>query len=288
MNCPACRAPVDPADTACPRCGTPLADQATTPPTAPLPLGGAAGGPPTTGPLPDDRSDSDRAPDAGDPHHDATRAYDWSTAPGQASTPVYGSWDSRVAAPQWSPPPPPPQHSDRRAVLIGVASGSVVLALGLAAAFAFGLLGSSRETPPPTAATTSASPTSAPSPTPTTPTETTSEPTESTSSPSTPTTSTTSPTAAEPSQTIYQRISGVGGHFPNAGTLNESTSVPFMQAVADEYARSGADGGSTRVRAYSPTTDMVYDIDCTDQGDGTVICAGGRNARIILWGATGD
>lgn len=283
MNCPACKAPVDPADSHCPRCGTPLTPEATTPPTAPLPLGGPAGAPSDSRPQPDDTADHALEADA--PQSDPTRAYDWSAAPRQAPPPVYGSWDSRVAAPQWSPAPPP-QTSDRRAVIIGVASGSVIVALGLAAAFAFGLLGSSREATPPTAATTSASPTSAP----TTPTETTSEPTESTSSPSTPTTTataTTATTAAEPSQTIYQRTSGIDGHFPNAGTLNESTSVPFMQAVAQEYARSGANGGSTRVRAYSPTTDMVYDIDCTDQGDGTVICAGGRDARIILWGATG-
>ena len=43
--------------------------------------------------------------------------------------------------------------------------------------------------------------------------------------------------------------------------------------------------GITFITAYSSVTEQVYDMTCTDQGDNTVICSGGNNAQILLWGA---
>lgn len=82
---------------------------------------------------------------------------------------------------------------------------------------------------------------------------------------------------------VYIVVSGLPGPFGHAGTLTESTTSEFATNVAQAYADSGAAGASAQVSAYSPTTERTYEMDCEPRGDNTVICTGGRNARIVLW-----
>ncbi len=194
----------------------------------------------------------------------------WDSAAGPT---VYGSWDSRGDAPAQEPTGP-------RALLVVLLTAAIVAALGLVLAFTFGVFGRDDDTPVAAPATTASSPT----PEQTTPTQSpTQSPTPTTPTSSSPTTATA--TVTEPSQTMYQRISGIDGHYPNAGTLTETTSEPFARAVAQAYAASGADGASTTVTAHSDATGRDYEMACTAQPDGTTICTGGTNAQIILWGA---
>lgn len=83
---------------------------------------------------------------------------------------------------------------------------------------------------------------------------------------------------------IYARSSGYGGAFPNAATLTSRTSRPFMRAVADAYAASGANGGSIALsNVYSSVTGKTYPMTCNAQSDSTVICWGGVGARVLLY-----
>ena len=71
--------------------------------------------------------------------------------------------------------------------------------------------------------------------------------------------------------------------YLHARRLTETTSLPFTEAVREAYDRSGAAGSSTKVRAYSSVTGRTYTMTCEAQPDATVICTGGRNARVLLW-----
>lgn len=82
---------------------------------------------------------------------------------------------------------------------------------------------------------------------------------------------------------VHIVVSGLPGPLGHAGTLTETTTSEFATNIAQAYADSGAAGASAQVSAYSPTTERTYELDCEPQGDKTVICTGGRNARVILW-----
>lgn len=83
---------------------------------------------------------------------------------------------------------------------------------------------------------------------------------------------------------IQHQESGFGGTFGSAATLTDATSEPFMRAVANAYANSGAAGGSTVLDGvYSPVTGRSYVMTCDKQSDGAVVCSGGNNARVLLF-----
>lgn len=91
------------------------------------------------------------------------------------------------------------------------------------------------------------------------------------------------PTAVTAPAGVYETVSDLPGRFTHAGTLTQTTSVEFTANVARAYYDTGADGASTQVSAYSPATERTYELDCQAQPEGTVLCTGGRNARIVLW-----
>lgn len=163
--------------------------------------------------------------------------------------------------PPGGPPPPPPSRPHAAVVTIAV----IVMVGGLAAAIMSNLGGSEPGNPEP-------------GPTGPTSTTTSSPLGDTTPEPPTP------PPASEPPLPVFERISGVQGYFHSAGTLTETTSEPFLRAVAGQYALSGAEGASAQVTAYSPVTQKSYDMTCIDQGNDSVICEGGKNAKILLWG----
>lgn len=252
-GCPRCATPAEAGDTYCRRCGTDL---------------GAAAPP------------ADR----------------------YSTTPVSKSANARTSGDADAPPNPyatsasaigayPRRRSDRGVIALA----AVVLAvLVLAVAFLLGAFGRGEQPPPVTSGATAATQTSsADHPTPENlPTQ--NSPTQhspdlagspATAAPTTSTDPAASTPVQRPSRPMYKEITSVTGHFPNAGTLTDTTSAEFLRAVANQYALSGASGASVTIQAYSPVRKQLYDMDCVDQGDDTVICTGGRNAVILLWGA---
>ena len=71
------------------------------------------------------------------------------------------------------------------------------------------------------------------------------------------------------------------GPYAASGTSNSTTSCPFAINVRRAYLETlnGRDG---MVRAYSPTTKLWYDMECS--GDQPVLCTGGRAGRVIIYG----
>lgn len=290
VYCPACGVDVAATDRECPLCGTALSHAAARPARSPHPpesgdpAGGLSGteggadllacgacGHPVS---PEHSYCAECGADLRTGHEAGDRA--------GAERGLHAVWDGTdgpgpARESPWQEPVAPP----RRTAGVVLAIVAAVLVVGLGAALTIGLLGGSDRTP-----------SAAPSPLGTTaqaPTATTGPP--ATSEPSVTVTVTTTATAAgpgTPTQRLYHRASGIPGHFSEGAGLTESTSAPFVRAVAEEYARSGANGGSLRLRAFSETTGKFYDMDCVDQGDRTVVCSGGRNARIILWDVAHD
>ena len=72
------------------------------------------------------------------------------------------------------------------------------------------------------------------------------------------------------------------GAYAAAAAGNAHTSCPFAIAVRSAYLASGASGGTTSLRAYSPSTHTSYDMACA--GDQPVICTGGKDAVVYLYG----
>lgn len=71
------------------------------------------------------------------------------------------------------------------------------------------------------------------------------------------------------------------GPFAAAGTANASTSCPFAINVRAAYVEQ-LTGQPGQVRAYSPTTKLWYDMDCS--GAQPVLCTGGKAGRVIIYG----
>lgn len=116
-----------------------------------------------------------------------------------------------------------------------------------------------------------------------------------TTGPATPTPATPAPQPAQPTTTppaepvssrytLHRQSYGSFGPFSQVATLTDTTSEPFMQAVASAYGASGAGGQSVVLTdVYSQTTGKYYRVTCEAQPAGEVICSGGRNARIVLF-----
>lgn len=71
------------------------------------------------------------------------------------------------------------------------------------------------------------------------------------------------------------------GPFAASGTANATTSCPFAINVRDAYVEA-LNGVSGTIRAYSPTTKLSYDMECS--GSQPVLCTGGRAGRVIIYG----
>ena len=71
------------------------------------------------------------------------------------------------------------------------------------------------------------------------------------------------------------------GPFAASGTANASTSCAFAINVRDAYVNT-LNGGSGTIRAYSPTTKLWYDMQCS--GSQPVLCTGGKAGRVIIYG----
>lgn len=82
----------------------------------------------------------------------------------------------------------------------------------------------------------------------------------------------------------HYRTASLPGYYESVSTLNDTTTLPFAVNVGIAYNDSGANGGSTTVRAHSAATGKTYTMACQAQDDGSVVCAGGRAARLRLWG----
>lgn len=285
MNCPSCGVEVHDGHQECPLCG------------AGLPGGGSATAAPPRAPhcsqcawegSPGDAycgrcGQPLSVPDPAHPPASPTAAY-----PSAYSA---ERWDTSPGYSAWAPDNSPPVDGRRRGTIVAIIAVAVLAVFGLAVATLFGLFrpdppAAATSPPPAAAASPAASPSASPDPSGSpTPTATSQSPTQ---TPSPVTTSrpgdVVGPDAAPPAR-VYRQISDMTGHFPNAGTLTDTTSEPFLIAVAQQYAASEANGASTFITAYSSVTEQVYDMTCTDQGDNTVICSGGNNAQILLWGA---
>ena len=57
---------------------------------------------------------------------------------------------------------------------------------------------------------------------------------------------------------------------------------PFAANVRVAYMDALARGDTSQVHAYSPTTQLWYDLQCS--GEQPVRCTGGRAARVIIYG----
>ena len=92
------------------------------------------------------------------------------------------------------------------------------------------------------------------------------------------------PQSAEQRYRMYHQGSGIGGPFDKVATLHSTTSRPFMVDVATAYRDSGAAGGSVVLQdIYSVAAGRYVTMSCSPQGDATVLCTGGRNARVLLY-----
>lgn len=79
------------------------------------------------------------------------------------------------------------------------------------------------------------------------------------------------------------RSSADSGRFDNAYRGSSVTSEPFANAVHSAFLAYYRDTGRTEgtIRAYSPVTELTYDMSCSDNGD-YVTCAGGNNAVVYI------
>lgn len=92
------------------------------------------------------------------------------------------------------------------------------------------------------------------------------------------------PQSAAQRYRMYHQGSGIGGPFDKVATLHSTTSRPFMVDVATAYRDSGAAGGSVVLQdIYSVAAGRHVTMSCSPQGDATVLCTGGRNARVLLY-----
>lgn len=90
--------------------------------------------------------------------------------------------------------------------------------------------------------------------------------------------------SAEQRYRMYHQGSGIGGPFDKVATLHSTTSRPFMVDVATAYRDSGAAGGSVVLQdIYSVAAGRYVTMSCSPQGDATVLCTGGVNARVLLY-----
>ncbi len=78
---------------------------------------------------------------------------------------------------------------------------------------------------------------------------------------------------------------GTGPYAAAGVTDTRVTTCPFALNVRKAYADSGLNGAAGSVRAYSPATKKSYTMSCYVQ-PGVVICEGGTNARVMIYGGT--
>ncbi|WP_295697006.1 zinc-ribbon domain-containing protein [Lapillicoccus sp.] len=74
------------------------------------------------------------------------------------------------------------------------------------------------------------------------------------------------------------------GAYAHVAAGNSSTSCEFAAAVRAAYEPVAAPGGSVTVQATSPRTGKTYSMTCS--GNQPVLCTGGNNAQVILYGGT--
>ena len=72
----------------------------------------------------------------------------------------------------------------------------------------------------------------------------------------------------------------VGGAYPSAARGNNVTSCPFAEAVREQVNRTGSRFPRSVV-AYSPVTQISYDMMCT--GQVLITCTGGNNAVVYVY-----
>lgn len=71
------------------------------------------------------------------------------------------------------------------------------------------------------------------------------------------------------------------GPYDSVAVGSSVTSCEFAESVWSQYVSSGALGGSTTVRAYSPVTGRSYTMSCS--GGAVVTCTGGNNAVVHIY-----
>ena len=101
-------------------------------------------------------------------------------------------------------------------------------------------------------------------------------------------------TTPAPSQSAYPAVTlpagstvcptGATGAYAHVAAGNTSTSCEFATAVRAAYTPVAAPGTSVVVQATSPRTGKSYGMTCS--GDQPVVCTGGNNAQVILYGGT--
>lgn len=69
-----------------------------------------------------------------------------------------------------------------------------------------------------------------------------------------------------------------------AVAVNSTTSCPFAYNVREAYIQADLNGADGTVQAWSPTTKLSYNLTCS--GSQPVVCVGGRNAGIQIYGGT--
>lgn len=171
-------------------------------------------------------------------------------------------------------PSPPPKN--RAALIAGIIIGVAVLAGGLVGFVSLNKLGvgiwpGATKRPSAVEHITPASSTTQAAPQPSVVTVTATAP---------------APTRATTTRPTSPRTSTVPLVWPPAGAkecspaiaVNEVTSCPFAANVADAYRQHGVG----TVRAYSPVTELWYDMSCTTGADRVVKCTGGNNAAVYI------
>ena len=154
--------------------------------------------------------------------------------------------------PQQYPPPRRPQGRDKSLLIVLICVAALVI-IGLLIVGAYFLLNRSSDSSTDTQSTPTVTQTVNPAPT---------------------STVTVAPPATPPPGAVS---CGAG---VSAGT--SVTSCSFAQAVRDEYLRTGVQGQSRVISAYSPVTGMSYVMSCGPEG-GVVACRGGNNAVVYVY-----
>jgi hypothetical protein len=85
--------------------------------------------------------------------------------------------------------------------------------------------------------------------------------------------------SSSPAASTSSSSSGGGQTSCGGGvTAGANTSCAFAMNVAGEY---GSNPGASSIMAYSPVTGVLYQMNCSPNGAGTV-CTGGNNASVYI------